>query len=82
MARLVDRDWAWQQASEGKLKVHSGVKWNDNWYVIWKDDDGPIYSSLADVGWMRKIGARDWIHMGAYDTITERVMYGTSGSLG
>ena len=82
MARPVDRDWAWQQAREGQLKIHCGTKWNDQWYIIWKDDFGPVWSSPADEHWMRKMGCKDWIHLGAHDTITERVMNGMNESLG
>ena len=83
MARPVDMTWAIEQAKKKKLHVHGGVKWKDAWYIIWKDDRGPVYSSLANIGLIRKLGGHDWIHLddGA-DTITHRVMNCTDGTLG
>jgi hypothetical protein len=56
MARPVDMTWAIEQAKKKKLHVHGGVKWKNAWYIIWKDDIGPVYSSLANIGLIRKLG--------------------------
>ena len=83
MARLVPLKWALKKARNRELNVQAGVKWNGDWYVIWRDDIGPIYSSKASIGQIRAFGGADFIYMDqGIDTVTERTMSGTDAVLG
>ena len=83
MARLVPLKWALKKAKKRELNAQAGVKWNGDWYVIWRDEVGPIYSSKATIRQIRAFGGSDFIYMDdGLDTITERTLYRTDAVLG
>jgi len=75
MARPIDFNLAHQLAKQKKLKFHSIVEWEGQQYTIWRDNEGPIYSTKATQGELRLAGARDTVVLHPkYDTITYKVM--------
>lgn len=84
MARLIDRSEAIKKIRSKELKVSARVRWNDEWYGILSDADGPIYSFKPSEAELKQITwFKDTVYLDcAIDTITYRIMTGTEGALG
>lgn len=75
MPRPISRSVASRLQAQGRIKYHCIADWNNVKYTIWRDDDGPIYSTPATDKELQVVGARDTIVMHPlYDTITHRIM--------
>jgi hypothetical protein len=75
MPRPISRSVARRLQAQGKIKYHCIVDWNNVKHTIWRDDDGPIYSTPATDAELRDAGIRDTIVMHPlFDTITYKIM--------
>ena len=76
-----------EMAKDGSFSPYSLVKYNGVEYVIWKDKDGPVYSTVCEEHHPERIlaGSRNTVYWGGgLDTVTNRVMgdpYHASGGL-
>jgi hypothetical protein len=75
MARPITRELAYKLQRQKKINYHSLVDWNGKKYVIWKDKDGPVYSTLATRRDASRAAQENMTYIGdVYDTITWKVM--------
>ena len=82
MARPIDRDKMLLLAKlGGGYTPHSLVHYHDVDYVIWKDKNGPVYSTVAEYPERKLAASRNTVYWSdAFDTVTNRIVVNMHGT--
>ena len=85
MARPIDRDVMLEMAKDGSYTPYCLVNYHGAEYMIWKDEDGPVYSTVCEKDHPEREYTlpRNAVYWGEdYDTVTSRVMGSSLGDYG